>query len=306
MLRRHGRVLLALAFVFEVPGALLSAVAGVHLSETLLSVVPGLGTQAVTTISLSDAQFQQLLGALAVVLAGSVVSGLLGAVAACGYAVVVAGDYHARATSFRVAATVSLRRGGAVIGSVILSTLAILVIVAVGTLVVVMTLRMLAPGGVEAGGLGVFVALVAGVATAAAVIVMSVRWSLAAAVVALEDAGPRRSLVRSWHLTGGYIWRTLGVLIVISIITSLLATLLSQLLDVALVDGLAGPAGYGLVMESLVGAFTSVLVAPATPVVQTVLYYDLRVRVDDWDLPRPRPADDPTPLGSEEQVQPAP
>ena len=36
--------------------------------------------------------------------------------------------------------------------------------------VVVMTRRGLAPGGVEAGGLGVFVALVAGVATAAAVI----------------------------------------------------------------------------------------------------------------------------------------
>jgi hypothetical protein len=306
VLRRSARVLLALAFVFEVPGALLSAAAGVRLGDTVLDIVPDLGTRAMTAVSISDAQLQQLLGALALVLAGSVVSGLLGAVAACGYAGVVAADYHARAMGFSGAASLALRRAGAVIGSVILSTLATLAILAVGGLSVTVILRVLAPGGVGSGGPGVFVALVAGVATAAAVVVVSVRWSLAVAVVALEDAGPRRSLARSWHLTGGFIWRTLAVLVVIGILTSLAATLLAQLLDVVLVDGFARSAGFGVVTEALVGAFTAVLVAPAAPVVQTVLYYDLRVRVDDWDVPPATSTDDARRLGAEEGVQPAP
>ena len=258
-------MLLALAFVFEVPGALLSSAAGVRLSDTVVAIVPGLGTGAVTSISVSDAQFQVLLGALALVLAGSVVSGLLGAVAACGYAAVVAADYHGHPVGFRTAATLALRRGGAVIGSVVLSTLAVVAIMAVGGLVVVVTLRVLSPDGVASGGPGAFVALVAGVATAAAVILVSVRWSLAAVSVALEDAGPRRSLVRSWHLTGGHTWRTLAVLVVIGILTSLLATVVAQVLDVVLVDGLASTTGSGVVVEALVGAFAAVLVAPATP-----------------------------------------
>ena len=176
---------------------------------------------------------------------------------------------------------------------------------AVGGLVVMVTLRVLSPDGVGSGGPGAFVALVAGVATAAAVILVSVRWSLAAVSVALEDAGPRRSLVRSWHLTGGHTWRTLAVLVVIGILTSLLATVVAQVLDVVLVDGLAST-------DRLRRAWWRRWWAPSPPCWSRRPHRSSRPSSTTtcgcaWTTGtcRCRRADAPR-LGAEEQVEPAP
>ena len=47
------------------------------------------------------------------------------------------------------------------------------------------------------------------------------------------------------------------------------------------------PLDQARILETAIVTAVTVLFAPVTPVVLAVLYHDLRVRRDGWDLPRP-------------------
>lgn len=286
ILRRHAVVLLLLALGFGLPAALLSSAAGVHFGETLLDIVPELSDGVIRVIDPTSAQLHALTDALLLVLAGSVLSGILGALAATGSAWIVERDYHGQSSPFGSAAAISLRRAPVVLGTVVLGTLATLGLTAIGGAIIALLLA-LWPAGPAGGGIGVFLALVAGVAVAVAVIVLSVRWSLAGVSAALEPVGPVTAMRRSWHLTTGHALRTLGVIIVVMVIVAVLGAIVTELLGIVVVDGLAAGGDGSLVAEAIITALVSVLFAPVAPVIAAVLYFDLRVRRDAWDVPPP-------------------
>ncbi len=140
-------------------------------------------------------------------------------------------------------------------------------------------------GGV--GGIGAFIALVIAVGGTLIAVTILVRLSLATVAVAVEQVGARTGLHRSWHLTGGNAWRTFAVLAIVAFIVSVLAALLGQLLGVTISDTIGASLGMVQTFDTLFAAAIAVLFAPVAVVVCSVLYFDLRVRRDAWDLPAP-------------------
>ncbi len=287
ILRRHVGVLLLLAIVFELAPGLLTAAAGVRIGDALIEAFPGLATGQMTTPSLTAAQTQHLTDAGLLSLGASLLAGLLTGVATVGYSWVVGRDYHAARPTTAGAVLATLRGAVPAIVVVLLTTLILTGVILAGGLVMAGALFVVGPADPARGGAGVFLALVALVATVVIAATLAVRLSLGVQAVALEEAGAIRALARSWHLTSSNTWRTFGVIAIASIVTSILATALAQLLGAVTVDGHAADLGYAALAETVVSALAALLFAPVSPVVQCVLYYDLRVRRDAWDLPAP-------------------
>jgi hypothetical protein len=268
--------------------ALLSAASGAQLSGVLVRIDP----QAVT-----GTQARELLDAGMVAFLGEFASGVLGAVAAVGFAWVVARDYLAQPSDLVGAGRQAIGRALPAMAAQSIATAAVLGIVALASGAIVAVLTALAPDGVSQGGVGVFLAILIAVATALAVVYLGVRWSLVIPAVALEPVGPLRSLARSWRLTADHVWRTFAVMLLTALMVSILAALVAQLLALVFIDGLGSlgrpegsPVGFDPVAETVIAAIATVLFAPVTPVVMTVLYYDQRVRLERWDVPRTEPA----------------
>ncbi|MET0480709.1 MAG: glycerophosphoryl diester phosphodiesterase membrane domain-containing protein [Mycetocola sp.] len=143
---------------------------------------------------------------------------------------------------------------------------------------------------------GVVLAILAGLALLAAAVWLGIKLSIVPSVIVLERVGVPQAIRRSWRLTDGYFWRTLGVQYLIAFIvgtvSQIVVTPISLLYGLAL--GLVDPTSttaedwiapallyVGLIVVSL-------LVASVTSVVQSAtiafIYVDLRMRKEGLDL----------------------
>jgi hypothetical protein len=133
--------------------------------------------------------------------------------------------------------------------------------------------------------LGALVAL-GGIAivTIPVVIWVLIRWTVAIPALFAEGIGPVTALGRSWNLVRDNWWRTLGILIIVGIMVSLIQTALAALFAgvATLAPGLSDDIRAGLVttLTTLVDA----LVGAIQPIAITLLYLDLRVRKEGLDL----------------------
>jgi hypothetical protein len=94
------------------------------------------------------------------------------------------------------------------------------------------------------------------------------------AAVLLEDLGPLEAIGRSWRLSKNCAWHiffSLGLAFVLYFIVALIATTIGAM----------------LLSNSLAGILSAILIIPIYPllaVVSTLLYYDLRIRKEGFDL----------------------
>ncbi len=100
----------------------------------------------------------------------------------------------------------------------------------------------------------------------------------------VEGIGPVRAMRRSWNLVRGSWWRTFGILIVTVILEIVL-----YLVFLALFQGIAAIIpGVGDDLRSALSAAATTLVdaliGPLAAIVVTLLYFDLRVRNEGYDL----------------------
>ncbi len=109
------------------------------------------------------------------------------------------------------------------------------------------------------------------------------RWSLSSEAIILEDIGASAGISRTWNLTRDYFWRVLG--------TSFAAGLFSTLLTVLpflFVDYVLGFTGLDFrivqLIDLVVQQLALVLVLPFTVTVKVLIYYDLRIRKEGFDL----------------------
>jgi hypothetical protein len=133
--------------------------------------------------------------------------------------------------------------------------------------------------------LGVLVAIgFIGIVTIPVVIWVLIRWSVAMPALFAEGIGPVKALGRSWNLVRDNWWRTLGVLIMVSIMVSLIQTALAFLFGgvAAVVPGLSDDVRAGVL--TTVTTLVDALVGAITPIAITMLYLDLRVRKEGLDL----------------------
>jgi hypothetical protein len=105
--------------------------------------------------------------------------------------------------------------------------------------------------------------------------------------IVLEDQGPLGGIARSWRLVGGAFWRTLAIAVLMYILAYLIAGIPSMITSFAL-SILSGNALDSLVRNQIIVAVVAqigqILVLPLQLVIFTMLYYDLRIRKEGYDL----------------------
>lgn len=111
-----------------------------------------------------------------------------------------------------------------------------------------------------------------------------VRWAVAIPVMLAEGVGPIRALDRSWTLTRGNWWRLFGILLLMYLLTSVVSGALGAFaLPLAVAVPFIPAAVRGaiiLTVDTLAGA----VVQPALYLCVVLLYFDLRIRRESFDL----------------------
>ena len=115
------------------------------------------------------------------------------------------------------------------------------------------------------------------------VLYVTTRWAVVVPGVVLEDLGAADGLRRSWHLTDGSVWRVLGILVISGILTLVVAELPGLTLTL-LLEMLAPTSTFTPLVSMLVTQITLLIALPFTTAVNVLLYYDLRVRREGYDL----------------------
>jgi hypothetical protein len=184
-------------------------------------------------------------------------------------------------------------RIGALIGWSLLITgivIAALVIVAVLLGVIIVF------GGTAGLVIGVLLGILLGLGAAVLFAWLSTKLALVPSVLMLERLSLRAAVTRSWSLTGGYFWKTLGITLLVSVIVQTVASVIAAPLQLIISFGtvLINPNGdnTGLAIAGIVvylltimlsvvfGAISSVVMS-ATP---ALIYIDIRMRKEGLDL----------------------
>lgn len=132
--------------------------------------------------------------------------------------------------------------------------------------------------------------LLAGLATVAGLVLLvlpglyvAARLVTAIPTCVVEEVGPREAVRRAWARGRGHAGHAFGVLFLMFVLLMVAGG------AAGLVSGaatLAGNKALGAVLDFVLGAAATVLVQPLFPLATQLLYYDLRVRTDGYDLER--------------------
>jgi hypothetical protein len=112
-------------------------------------------------------------------------------------------------------------------------------------------------------------------------VIVLVRTTVAAQTIVIERTGGRGGLQRSWRLTRGFFWRIVGILLVLGLLQAIVGGIVG-LPVLALASGLSVDAQQ--MISQAISAVSAIFVAPVTLVTLTLLYYDLRIRREGFDL----------------------
>ena len=174
---------------------------------------------------------------------------------------------------------------GRLIGIALLSAL---IVYGTVTLAVVVAVGLVAVGGNGA----LLAAIPLGIAGTVAGVYLYIRFSLAPAAAVLERAWVRASLRRSGVLVRRSWWRVFGILV----LTLIIASFVSQVLQIPFLVFGAGPTGLGrltdpdgtttrvLILSYIGAGVAQTLVAPFTAGVRALLYVDRRMRAEGLDV----------------------
>jgi hypothetical protein len=117
-----------------------------------------------------------------------------------------------------------------------------------------------------------------------AAIFFAVRILFTSQAVMVEDRGAIDAIRRSWRLTQGFFWRTLGFLIVIYLIVFFITAIPAALLTLPATMLLQDQPELLLLINTVVNAVLQVVVLPFSMIAYTLIYFDLRVRKEGFDL----------------------
>jgi hypothetical protein len=111
-------------------------------------------------------------------------------------------------------------------------------------------------------------------------IIAAIRLSLTPAVLVVEDVRGTKAVGRSWRLTAGHFWRVLGTLILSGLIGAIGAAIIQ--IPTETISTMVGPEGWPV--SALGSVLASVLITPFSLLIVVLLYFDLRVRKEGFDI----------------------
>jgi hypothetical protein len=130
-------------------------------------------------------------------------------------------------------------------------------------------------------GVAILVGIVGGVGLAWFLIFVACGYGLTTPAVVLEDLSSSfDSFGRSWDLTRGFKLKLLGLVLVTALIAAFLPGLVVLSLQFVILT--AAPSLQPLLV--VLASFLKIVLAPVIPCALTLLYYDLRVRREAFDL----------------------
>jgi hypothetical protein len=111
-----------------------------------------------------------------------------------------------------------------------------------------------------------------------------VRWSMAVPALLAERRGPVQAIQRSWELTRDNWWRLFGILLVVVLIQVVMNSLLGAAgLPIAILIPFVSNLVRGAVAVT-VSTLGTALVTPILYLCVVLLYFDLRIRKESFDL----------------------
>ena len=107
-----------------------------------------------------------------------------------------------------------------------------------------------------------------------------VRMSFASTVLVVEGKKGSKALGRSWRLASGHFWRLFGALLLASLVAAIVSAILT--IPGELIAGGLGSGGWPV--RALGQSLATVLVTPFSTLVTVLLYFDLRIRKEGYDI----------------------
>jgi hypothetical protein len=110
-----------------------------------------------------------------------------------------------------------------------------------------------------------------------------VAWAVCLPALLLERRGPGQALGRSSKLVQGRWWATFAVLIVAFLMTTVVGIIIGVALRAVSLHSQPSVL-FAVIVTTAIGAVAAIITRPFSAAVTTVLYYDLRVRKEGFDL----------------------
>lgn len=135
--------------------------------------------------------------------------------------------------------------------------------------------------------LGVLVLVILVVLLIPVILFFFIRFVLATQAIVLEGRGPLSGLGRSWRLISKSFWRALLVFVLVIILSYLVSVIPSLLLTFGL-NLFSGGSPTNMLRNQALGSFVAqlglIIGLPLLFSIYTLLYYDLRIRKEGYDL----------------------
>lgn len=222
-------------------------------------------------------------GDLAPFVAGAVVTSVLWWVAttlatgACFKA--VTGAYLGAAPGWRE----SLRFAGSRLPAMLWVTFLAFVLGGLGFLVLILPGVVAVAGAPDNAG-GVLLLLLGVAAGVVLGIWIWIRWSVAIPAMLTEDVRGRRALGRSFGLVKGRWWPTFGAIALAAIIGGIVSTIVSSIADAVLFADSDASFATSVTVDTVASIVVGVIVTPLQAAIVAIIYFDLRVRKEGFDL----------------------
>jgi hypothetical protein len=187
-------------------------------------------------------------------------------------------------------------RVGALLGWAGLVILAVLVILGILIGIEVLLFALGGTGGAIAGGILAFVFFLGSIALG---FWLSTKLSMVPSVLVIERLPLRDAIARSWSLTRGYFWRTLGIELLVAVMLAIAASIVALpfSLIVSVTTQLGNPTGLSHasavvnplnnlseIINELIGAIIATVTAIVSTAATALIYIDLRIRKEGLDL----------------------
>lgn len=283
--RKNWILLISIAAVIAIPLLLLQVVG----SLSALPMDPLLLGRQATTNAMSSPAYLLFLGVFMLI---ALVQGIANVFVLGAVTVAVSERYLGRPVTVKQAYGASFRHWLSLLVASILIGLVFLLVFAVyfglifvGTVPMALLSGLLPSGSSGLVGLLMIIPLcILPIPLVLLSIFLLTRWAFSTQAIVLEGANGPHGMGRSWHLVHGSFWRVLFTLFVLWLLVYILTVVPSFVIQFAVTLVAQGSPVLSTAASGIASAIVSVLISPIQYAVMTILYYDLRIRKEGFDL----------------------